>query len=105
MISDHLYAFADLNNDNIPELIAGAFDETYLHNNPIFAPGNKERALKKHQYYFYSSDPNFKTLKVLDFFMLWHILVNDFNNDGKDDLFFYNMDLTFQESKLRKKMK
>ena len=52
MISDHLYAFANLNDDNIPELIAGAYDETYLRNDPRFAPGNKERALKKHQYYF-----------------------------------------------------
>lgn len=92
MISDHLYAFADLNNDNIPELIAGAFDETFLHNNPIskkiYAPGNKERALKKHQYYFYSSDPNFQTPKGTKFILARHILVNDFNNDGKDDLFF-----------------
>ncbi len=92
MISDHLYAFADLNNDNRPELIAGAFDETFLHNNPIskriYAPGNKERALKKHQYYFYSSDLNFQTPKGTKFLVARNILVNDFNNDGKDDLFF-----------------
>ena len=88
MISDSLYAFADLNDDNIPELIAGAFDETFLHNNPRFAPGNKERALKKHQYSFYSSDPNFQTPKGTKFIVARHILVNDFNNDGKDDLFF-----------------
>ena len=57
MVDTHRYAFAELNNDTVPELITGASDETYLHNNKyataIFPPGNKDRAMRGLNYYFF----------------------------------------------------
>jgi len=88
MVSTHRYTFAEMNDDNIPELITGAIDETYLHNNPIFPPGNKERATKGLQYYFFSNDPQFIIPKDTKFIGVSNFIVNDFNQDGRDDVFF-----------------
>ena len=92
MVDTHRYTFAELNNDNVPELITGASDETYLHNDKYFKaaypPGNKERALKGLHYLFFSSDPLFKAPKDAFFIGVSDFLVNDFNADGRDDIFF-----------------
>ena len=74
MVDTHRYAFAELNNDTVPELITGASDETYLHNNKyataIFPPGNKDRAMRGLNYYFFSSDPLFEAPRGA-FFMVF----------------------------------
>ena len=88
MISDHLYVFAELTGDSVPELIAGSFDETFKSNNPIFKKGNKKRSRNKHQYYFYSKSKNFERPKGTKFSLATAMLVNDYNEDKKDDVFF-----------------
>lgn len=88
MISDHLYVFVDLTGDDIPELIAGSFDETFKTNNPIFQTGNAARSRSKHQYYFYSSDETFRAPKGTKFSLATTMLVNDYNGDAKNDVFF-----------------
>ena len=87
MISDHIYVFAELTGDNIPELIAGSFDETFNSSNPIFK-GNKKRSRNKHQYYFYSKSKDFVHPKGTKFSLATAMLVNDYNGDKKDDVFF-----------------
>ena len=92
MVDTHRYTFVELNNDSVPELITGASDETYLHNNKyaiaIFPPGNKDRALRGLNYYFFSSDPLFKAPSDAFFSVVADFVVNDFNADGRDDIFF-----------------
>ena len=73
MVDTHRYTFAELNNDSVPELVTGAGDETYLHNNKyasaIFPPGNKDRALRGLNYYFLAVPPRLRH-QVMHFLVL-----------------------------------
>jgi len=85
LMSDGLFAYADLYGDGTLDLIAGNYDEAYENKNLM---GNDLRSRKPHQYMFFSPNPNFKVPENTQFIMARVMLVQDFNGDGIDDVVF-----------------
>lgn len=71
---------ADLNNDSIPEVIAGYEHEYY--------EGGGRWAREVYQYGFYSTNPDFEAPAGTRFLAARTMVTQDFNGDGKDDIVF-----------------
>ena len=72
--------YADLNQDNIPEIIAG-----YEHE---YSKGRGVWTRNPYQYGFYSTDKKFVHPSGTKFLAARTMLTHDFNGDGKDDVVF-----------------
>ena len=88
IVSEVNYAYADLDGDRKPEFISGAWDEPIGDFELKHHPDHKKRNRSAFQYHFYSPNPEFVVPEKTEFMMARKIIVNDFNNDGRDDVVF-----------------
>ena len=88
IVSEVNYAYADLDGDRKPEFISGAWDEPIGDFELKHHPDHKKRNRSAFQYHFYSPNPEFVVPENTEFMMARKIIVNDFNNDGRDDVVF-----------------
>ena len=75
-----IQGYADLNQDKIPEIIAG-YEHEYSKRGGVWARTT-------YQYGFYSTDPKFVHPSGTKFLAARTMLTQDFNGDGKDDVVF-----------------